>query len=79
MKFKLLHSYLFRDHISQFDVLWPGDGGRAVIVNQFIERVEFYHPEEKFALGVPKHLEMLDTIPTSVAHNWTQNTEKRKD
>ena len=58
-------TYLFRHHISQFDVLRPGNRCRPVVVDQFIERVEFHHPQEEFALGIPKYFEVLNTIAAS--------------
>jgi hypothetical protein len=36
-----------------------------MVVDQFVERVEFYHPQKEFPLGIAKYFEVLDTIATS--------------
>ena len=60
-KFK---TYFFWDHVSEFNVLRPGDGRGSVIVDQFIERVELDDPEEELALGVTEHFKMLYAVTT---------------
>lgn len=33
-----------------------------MVVDQFVQGVEFHHPEEEFALRVPEHLEVLHAV-----------------
>lgn len=54
--------YLFGYHVAQFDVLRSRHRRCAVIFDQFIQRIKFDDPEEKFTLGVAQHFEMLDAI-----------------
>ena len=62
-------TYLFRHHVSQFDILRPRNRCGAMVVDQFVERVEFHHPQKEFALGVAKYLKVLNTVAASVSTN----------
>ena len=49
--------------------LRSGDAGRMVILDELVETVELDDPEEKLALGVPQHLEVLHTVPALKAQS----------
>lgn len=57
-----LHENLLRHHILQLDVLRPGHAGRAVVVDQLVQGIEFDHPQEELALCIAQHLKVLDAV-----------------
>lgn len=59
-----LHEHLLRHHILQLDVLRSRHAGRAMVVDQLVQRVELDHPQEELALRVPQHLEVLHAVRT---------------
>lgn len=61
-----LHQELFRLHVFELDVLRTRHGRRAVVLDQFVQRVEFDHPQEKLARCVAQHFEMLNTVAAPV-------------
>ena len=52
-----LNEELLRDHLSELDVLTPGDAGGVVVLHQLVQAVELHHPQEELALRVPQHLQ----------------------
>ena len=52
-----MFTYLFRHHVSQFDILRPRNRCGAMVVDQF---VAFCPPQKEFDLGVAKYLKLLD-------------------
>lgn len=47
-----------------------------MVFDQFVERVEFNHPEEEFARGIAQHFEMLDAVTASV--RFVQNVHRER-
>lgn len=73
MQKETMTTYLFRHHVSQFDILRPRNRCGAMVVDQFVERVEFHNPQKEFALGVAKYLKMLNTVAASASPDERKN------
>lgn len=67
-------------YVPQEYLLVSGHRCRSVVIYQFIQRIEFYHPEEILSSSVPEHLEVLHVIsePGEAERrhvNWSKGTD----